>query len=177
MTFASQIGKFNKIFDRSAPLVYQHVAVVHLDAIGDLQPATTRGQTLRRSDGEGAAMEGDNGACPACLEPDARVGRSYSLEIAARHFAPPRRDPARHEQMKGLLRELWGGRETVELRRCRRCGFSFAHPWVAGNARFYNLLTGEQPQYPHRRWEFDRTIESLLEEYTDADRHFETRSR
>jgi SAM-dependent methyltransferase len=83
--------------------------------------------------------------------------------MAAEHFIPHRRDQVRNAELRAALRDLWGGRESVEVRRCQDCGFGFACPFVAGDARFYNLVSGSDPHYPQRRWEFSRTMNAMAD--------------
>jgi SAM-dependent methyltransferase len=64
-------------------------------------------------------------------------------------------------RLRRYLEELWSPDGTVEVRRCEACGFGFAWPHRAGDAGFYNLVTGADPEYPQDRWEFRRTATAL----------------
>jgi cyclopropane fatty-acyl-phospholipid synthase-like methyltransferase len=99
--------------------------------------------------------------CPICEAPAPEVIRSFTIDVVATHFVPASRDLRRHGELRELLAELWEGRESVDVHQCRSCSFGFAHPWVAGSARFYNLVSDSDPHYPRDRWEFGRTIECL----------------
>lgn len=100
-------------------------------------------------------------ACPICRTVAPQIVRSFTLDEVAVHFIPESRDRERHTELRDLLTEIWGGRTSVQIHRCRVCSFAFAHPWVDGTERFYNLISQENPHYPRNRWEFQRTIESL----------------
>jgi len=91
----------------------------------------------------------------------ATILRRFSVDAAAEHFIPSRRPPARNQQLKALLIQLWNGQDFVQVRRCETCGFAFASPFVAGTPDFYNLVSTGDPHYPRHRWEFDRTLQSL----------------
>jgi SAM-dependent methyltransferase len=99
--------------------------------------------------------------CPICDAPASKLIRSFTIDVVATHFVPASRDLRRHGELRELLAELWEGRESVDMHQCRSCSFGFAHPWVAGSARFYNLVSDSDPHYPQDRWEFGRTIECL----------------
>jgi SAM-dependent methyltransferase len=102
--------------------------------------------------------------CPVCATVSPEVVRTFTLSQVATHFIPESRDRERHEELRDLLVESWGGRETVAVHRCPTCSFGFAEPWVAGSTRFYNLVTESDPHYPSDRWEFRRTVNALATE-------------
>lgn len=77
-----------------------------------------------------------------------------------RHFEVGYGFDDRGDRLRSYLETLWDG-DTVEVRRCEACGFGFAWPHRAGDAAFYNLVTGADPEYPQDRWEFGRTAEAL----------------
>lgn len=106
--------------------------------------------------------------CPVCATPADGV-RVHTREAAAQHFVPRSRDPRRHEELSALLADLWG-RDEVQVRRCPTCGLSFADPFVSGDEGFYNLVSGSDPRYPSRRWEFGRTLASLRALYAETSR-------
>jgi len=80
--------------------------------------------------------------------------------MAAEHFVPRDRSVERNENLRQTIRRLWSGAESVEIHRCRACGFAFPIPYVAGDAAFYNLAFGSG-EYPRERWEFGRTLDAL----------------
>jgi hypothetical protein len=81
-----------------------------------------------------------------CLPATAsEVIRTFTIDDVATHFIPASRDAKRHTELRGLLAELWEGRETVEVHRCPSCSFGFVHPWAAGSERFYNLVSESDP--------------------------------
>lgn len=103
--------------------------------------------------------------CPVCGGlATATILRQFSIGNAAEHFIPSKRSPARNEQLRALLIQLWNGQDFVQVRRCDTCLFAFAWPFVAGSPDFYNLVSEGDPHYPRHRWEFDRTLRSLQEE-------------
>lgn len=97
--------------------------------------------------------------CPACRNGGARRLYRVGSEQAAQHYV--RRDvaPERHDALRGHIEGLWGG-GSCNVLRCDACGFGFAHPYVAGDARFYDLAY-ERAGYPQARWEFGRTVEAF----------------
>lgn len=102
--------------------------------------------------------------CPACLSlATDEVVRLHSIAEATEHFIPMARSPSRHRQLADVLQRLWPGADSVEIHRCRRCGFGFPIPYVAGDMEFYNLVSGGDPHYPANRWEFRQTI-AILEQ-------------
>jgi 2-polyprenyl-3-methyl-5-hydroxy-6-metoxy-1,4-benzoquinol methylase len=84
----------------------------------------------------------------------------HTVDAAAAHFVPPRRDAVRHEQLVTALRRLWGS-DRAAMCRCHKCGFGFADPFVAGTAEIYNLMSAGDPHYPRDRFEFAQTIDVL----------------
>lgn len=97
--------------------------------------------------------------CPACHA--GRAERLYRVEAreAAQHYVLREAHPARHRALRDHIEALWGG-PACEVLRCTVCGFGFAHPFVAGDARFYTLAY-ERTGYPAWKWEYARTLDAL----------------
>ena len=99
--------------------------------------------------------------CPACHAE--RAERLYRVDAAqaAQHYVLREADPDRHAALRAHIAALWG-QPTCDVVRCRACGFGFASPYVAGDARFYTLAY-ERTGYPVWKWEFARTLRALGE--------------
>ena len=97
--------------------------------------------------------------CPACHAE--RAERLYCVDAAqaAQHYVLRETAPDRHRALRTHIVELWGG-ETCDVLRCCACGFGFAHPFRAGDARFYELAY-ERTGYPADKWEYRRTLEAI----------------
>ena len=100
--------------------------------------------------------------CPICTGTQTnQIVRRFSLQTVANYFIPRSRSAELHACLLESLHRLWGGNDNVTIRKCAECGFSFADPFVAGDASFYNLVNSNDPHYPRNRWEFGRTIKAL----------------
>jgi SAM-dependent methyltransferase len=97
--------------------------------------------------------------CPACAKADLESQFSVSASQAAQSIVLPTADRDRNERLEAHIRFLWGA-DRCEILKCRNCGFGFSHPFVAGDADFYNLANSDV-SYPQAKWEFTRTIEAL----------------
>jgi SAM-dependent methyltransferase len=128
--------------------------------VGATAPRAEPGRSVQTAPSDAFASSPAPG-CPICLAPAPDLIRSFALDVVATHFVPTSRDAKRHGELQALLTELWEGRDSVDVRYCRSCSFGFAHPWVAGSERFYNLVSDSDPHYPRDRWEFGRTIRCL----------------
>jgi SAM-dependent methyltransferase len=99
-------------------------------------------------------------ACPACGSTESEEIASHDVRTAVRHFEVGYGFEDRGGKLRAYLEKLWDG-DSVEVRRCESCGFGYAWPHRAGDGDFYNLVTGEEPEYPQERWEFGRTADAL----------------
>jgi 2-polyprenyl-3-methyl-5-hydroxy-6-metoxy-1,4-benzoquinol methylase len=97
--------------------------------------------------------------CPACAKTDLQSQFSVSASQAAQSIVLPTGDRDRNQRLEAHIRFLWGA-DRCEILKCRNCGFGFSHPFVAGDADFYNLANSDV-SYPQAKWEFTRTIEAL----------------
>lgn len=98
-------------------------------------------------------------ACPVCACGEGRLLYAVNAADAAGHYVTRRENPERHEALRRHIAELWkGGR--CELVRCTHCGFTFAHPYTAGDVTFYTLAY-ERTGYPEWKWEFQITRDTL----------------
>jgi SAM-dependent methyltransferase len=98
--------------------------------------------------------------CPACLSESTTLLYNLSSEESAQLLVireGPHRD--RHTALVSLIERGWGGSDCA-VRQCDECGFGFAHPFVAGNAEFYNVAYPTL-SYPAMKWEYARTIKAL----------------
>ena len=109
--------------------------------------------------------------CPICRDngPHELI-RTHDLELAAEYFVPLSRDPARNQILRGMLEELWEGRGTVDVLRCRACTFGFPAPYVAAGPEFYEIAYQRNPHYPRHRWEYSKTVEALTRQLSDTER-------
>lgn len=100
-------------------------------------------------------------ACPLCAAEDVVPLARHSVALAVRHFEIGYGFRDRGGRLRETLERLWAPDGEVTVQRCERCGFGFAWPHVAGDADFYNLVTGGASDYPQNRWEFGRTVSGL----------------
>ena len=99
-------------------------------------------------------------ACPACAATAAhRPFRSFTAQEAAQHFVLAQEYPQRHEELVHAIRRLWQA-DQCQMLECQQCGLGFAHPFVGGDAEFYNLAYPFS-DYPKDKWEFRRTLAEL----------------
>jgi hypothetical protein len=96
--------------------------------------------------------------CPACGGEDARQTHRFNVADAASTFVRPWVDQARYRELVQCITTLWGADE-VRLVRCGDCGLRSADPFVAGDAKFYELAFGRESihRYPASRWEYELT--------------------
>jgi SAM-dependent methyltransferase len=99
--------------------------------------------------------------CPICRDLGGHQVAAYTADEAAQAFAPRRLEPGRHAALSRKLAYLWHDAPCV-LRRCDRCDFIYADPFVSGDAEFYALAYSDV-SYPQQKWEFDRTRRALRE--------------
>jgi SAM-dependent methyltransferase len=99
--------------------------------------------------------------CPLCAAEDVVALTRHSVALAVRHFEIGYGLRDRGGRLRATLERLWAPDDGVTVQRCERCGFGFAWPHVAGDADFYNLVTGGTSDYPQHRWEFGRTVAEL----------------
>jgi SAM-dependent methyltransferase len=98
-------------------------------------------------------------SCPICKSSDARLARRLSSKEVAQHYVRAEIDPDRHAKLLAHVETLWGS-TGCEWLDCGQCGFGYATPFVAGDAVFYELASGNTP-YPKWKWEFQRTFDRL----------------
>lgn len=107
--------------------------------------------------------------CPVCA---AGCGDKplfeYTVEHAAAHFCPPSRDRDRYERFIRCIRRLWDG-DRAAVYRCPQCRFGFGWPHVGGDEEFYGLQH-EMAAYPGWRWEYDLTIDCVLNQHASGGR-------
>ncbi len=108
-------------------------------------------------------MNEESVSCPACGDVAVTELHRFRLDEVANHLLPARRDRERSLRLRDELRALYG-RDYVQVNACSACRFCFAHPFVAGTAEIYNLITGGHEFYPHDRFEFSLTIAALRAE-------------
>jgi SAM-dependent methyltransferase len=68
-------------------------------------------------------------------------------------------DAVRHEALREHIQSLWQGDECSVIA-CAQCGFCHADPYIAGDARFYELAY-ERTGYPAWKWEFGMTRDTI----------------
>lgn len=98
-------------------------------------------------------------SCPACCSHDVSAVFSVDSYEAAQHFALQSEDGNRHALLRKAIETLWNSSSCAILR-CGSCDFTFASPFVAGDASFYNAANATH-NYPRARWEFSRTRRQL----------------
>jgi 2-polyprenyl-3-methyl-5-hydroxy-6-metoxy-1,4-benzoquinol methylase len=97
--------------------------------------------------------------CPICNRASRRSIRSYTPKEAAQAFLPRNITPRQHQRVVEKLNKIWYHNECHILA-CDNCTFVFSAPFTSGDAEFYELISPATP-YPKRKWEFDRTLQTL----------------
>ena len=77
---------------------------------------------------------------------------------AAHQFVLRQSDPDRYQRLAKHIDKLWDSVHCTMMN-CDYCNLGFAHPFVAGDAEFYNLAA--HADYPADKWEYSRTVEAL----------------
>ncbi len=103
----------------------------------------------------------DKPTCPVCGGESTAPIATHTAPEAVRHFEVGYGFADSHGRLLAYLERLWAPAGSVEVRRCGTCEFGFAWPHRAGDADFYNLVTGGTPEYPQERWEFGRTADAI----------------
>src|SRR4051812_28382022 len=80
--------------------------------------------------------------CPACNNADIKSNFSVSASQAAQSIVLPSGDFDRNQKLRAHIHSLWGA-DRCDIMTCRACGFGFSHPFVAGDAEFYNLANSD----------------------------------
>jgi SAM-dependent methyltransferase len=109
--------------------------------------------------------------CPICASGQAATILELDPQQSAQHFISLEGSPERSRDLACHIRKLWGGTKCF-VRECSSCHFGFSDPFVAGDARFYQLAY-ERAKYPSERWEFRRTLKELSSTKFRADRILE----
>lgn len=97
--------------------------------------------------------------CPICSRSEAEVLWSVDAAEVTGMALLPERDRDRAQALQVHIEALWGGSDCRVLR-CRHCTFEFADPFVAGDARLYELIY-ENFAYARRKWDWQVTAERL----------------
>ena len=98
--------------------------------------------------------------CPVCSCHDGLVLYSVDSDQAAQHYVLREVEPDRHRTLRDHIESLWR-QSTCDVVRCAECEFCFADPFIAGDARFYELAY-QRTGYPQWKWEYGRTREALF---------------
>ena len=97
--------------------------------------------------------------CPLCRSRNIKSMYEISCGQAAQHFILKEVDRTRHRKLKAHIEKLWGKQKSY-FYHCLQCSFSFAHPFVGGDQKFYSLAF-TRSHYPSSRWEYEITKEKL----------------
>jgi 2-polyprenyl-3-methyl-5-hydroxy-6-metoxy-1,4-benzoquinol methylase len=100
-------------------------------------------------------------ACPVCYSKDLRKLWNVDCDSAAQHFILKEKDRRRHRRLSEIIKRLWGRSYCIVLE-CRKCGFCFSDPYIAGDKEFYDIAYQKKKGgYPNWRWEFQKTVEAM----------------
>jgi 2-polyprenyl-3-methyl-5-hydroxy-6-metoxy-1,4-benzoquinol methylase len=80
--------------------------------------------------------------------------------VAAQHYVFKEMDLVRFAALANHIKQLWG-QDTCEILKCASCGFVFSFPFVAGDAKFYDLGF-KRSGYPKWKWEYAVSYEAIL---------------
>ena len=97
--------------------------------------------------------------CPVCSTNKAHHLWSVTSKEAAQHFVLAEKYPERFSDLVSHIEVLWG-KNTCEVVRCDNCAFCYSHPYIAGDAKFYDLAY-IYSTYPSWKWEFQQTYDVL----------------
>lgn len=92
--------------------------------------------------------------CPLCSNHSPKLLYEVKSELAARHVLG-KAGADRVEPLAAHIRKLWN-QDACGFYECERCDFSFAYPFIGGDADFYRTAY-EGAFYPRWKWEFEKT--------------------
>jgi SAM-dependent methyltransferase len=98
-------------------------------------------------------------ACPICGSYNVQVIYQVSAEEAAYNWIVAGKQRESIAELAAHIRVLWG-REIANMMDCLDCTFGFSDPFVAGDAKFYELAFGPS-NYPRDKWEYRKTLSAL----------------
>lgn len=99
-------------------------------------------------------------SCPVCHCTEVHILYSVTSEEAVYHVLKDT-DAQHFLQLKSHIETLWQ-RQTCDVVRCASCLFCFAHPYVAADERFYELVYSRS-FYADWKWEYQVTYEILYD--------------
>lgn len=97
--------------------------------------------------------------CPICYSGNISRRFSVTANEAAQQFVLREANKENHERLARHIAKLWQ-QEECWISDCGDCHFTFADPFVAGDATYYNL-SFEREGGPQDKWEYHRTLEEL----------------
>jgi len=105
--------------------------------------------------------------CPVCsstLKPT--LIAKINSEAASRYFVKVS-GAIEPKVLQEHIESLWKSKEC-QIYKCGKCESNYSYPHVAGDSRFYTLVS-PNPTYPNWRWEFDLTKRQILESFRHED--------
>lgn len=114
-------------------------------------------------------MNKDQIECPLCNSPELLKIRDYKIEDCLNHLRIFSGD-SNYPKLFTIINDLWG-RNTSSLFQCNNCRLHFAHPFISGNAEFYNLIYDENEYSPSWKWDFEITYNKLSDLVINDQKH------
>lgn len=101
-------------------------------------------------------------ACPICSNKTNSLLYEVTAHEAAAHFMVTHSMPqGAVDVVENKITSLWSN-DRAAVVQCKRCGFTFADPFIAGDQEFYNLLPHAGVDSAENwKWEFQKTYKEI----------------
>jgi len=96
--------------------------------------------------------------CPACGSQTISFSHTFNSYEAAKHLSSEKQ---KLSELRLHIESLWG-RDKCSYYVCDACTLFFAHPFIAGDGKFYEIVYSIPDSYPNWKWEFQITYEKLI---------------
>jgi SAM-dependent methyltransferase len=97
--------------------------------------------------------------CPVCKSINKTFFLTVNSEQSVEHLLKKRDE--RFYSLQKHVESLWHGNEC-NIIKCEKCGLVYAFPFVAGDAKYYNLIYTDNTDYEEWKFEYDQTYQELF---------------
>lgn len=97
--------------------------------------------------------------CPVCKAVEYTILHVVSSEESVKHIL--NKTDERFITLQNHVKSLWNG-DQCTIAECNKCGLVYASPFIAGDAKYYNLIYNDNSTYKEWKFEYEKTYNELL---------------
>lgn len=100
-----------------------------------------------------------NAVCPLCSSKKGQIIQEFGCQDVLKRIGIAYDDQCK-SAIEMHLKQLWGGDSCCYVS-CSGCSYTYAHPNIPTDSKFYSIVYADNSNYPNWKWDFEISYNAI----------------